>query len=280
LGLPLWRTGSWPFAGADLRDLRCVQRAFACSLAVHHRALTLRSDRGLRGPHHSGRCVGSFLLASPCPWSSCRLSRATVSFRSTVRSRSLAGPLASGFAASPGVVQRSPLHRSTLPESTPGPGPAPHLRGPRPGAFEAGVATALSRDPPSFRPRRLYDLAGFLLLQAAGVLHPAPILGFAAFPSASALASASFPAARFLPFEAFLPAVRCPLRSRDGCGGSSPLRRCRRTVHRAPSLLVLTTPLARPRRTSRVFSTCGAVPPCAVSSADGPLLPWACQSCD
>jgi len=30
-------------------------------------------------------------------------------------------------------------------------------------------------------------------------LHPAPILGFAAFPSASALASASFPAARFRP---------------------------------------------------------------------------------
>jgi len=111
-------------------------------------------------------------------------------------------------------------------------------------------------------------------------LRPAPILGFAAFPSASALASASFPAARFYPSKPCSPPNAATL-------AHAMVAAARHLLAVADTKFTEPLPsssfrqsLSRPGGTSRVSSFCGAVPPCAVSSADGPLLPWACQSCD
>ena len=122
---------------------------------------------------------------------------------------------------------------------------------------------------PFLRPRRFFPR------QAAGVLHPAPIVGFGSFHQASALASASFPAPRSCPPKPCSPmratppahAVVAAVRHRVAVADRA------FTEPLAPSLLVVCT-----TGTSRLCSLTGAVPPCAVSSADGPLLPWACRS--
>jgi len=106
--------------------------------------------------------LGSCLLNPIRPWSSCRLSRATVSLRFTVAG--VAAYLGCPKIASPSV-HLAGVHSQLR--------PLPHLRGWWFVAFEAGVATALSRDPPTFRPCRFYDFAGFLLLQATR-LAPGP----------------------------------------------------------------------------------------------------------
>jgi len=68
---------------------------------------------------------------------------------------------------SPGVVQRSPLHRYPLPSRL----PAPVCRVPKykvSRGVRSGSALALSRDPLTFRPRRFYGLAGFFLARLPG----------------------------------------------------------------------------------------------------------------
>jgi hypothetical protein len=99
---------------------------------------------------------------------------------------------------SPGVVQRLPLHRfscrSPRVVDTP---PRSRAAG---SPYGAGVAVALARRPPWVPTSSSgYDLAGFFLLQTAGVLHPAPILGFGPFHLAAALAPATLPAPRSRP---------------------------------------------------------------------------------
>lgn len=98
---------------------------------------------------------------------------------------------------SPGVVQRSPLHRDPLPSRLPA--PVCMYRSTRfSGRSERCCPRARTRSAhvptsPFLRPRR------FLPRQAAGVLHPAPIVGFGSFRDPSALASWSFPAPRSCP---------------------------------------------------------------------------------
>jgi len=204
-GLLLRCVGSWPFTGAALRVLRCLRAAPADSMAFTIARSPPSLYRGLRGPHRSEDRLGSFLLntTTPVVFPAASPVRLFHSAPPRVGSSqvSLAFSIRFCFAASLGLskdrLSIGPPCRSPL--------PAPF------DAFEAGVATALSRDPPSFRPRRFHDLAGFLLLQATGVLHPAPILGFAAFPAASAPASASFPAARFHPSKPCSPQLAAPL---------------------------------------------------------------------
>jgi len=280
LGLPLRRAGSGPFTGADLRALRCVHPALAGSLAVHHRARALRSDRGLRGPRHSGGRLGSFLLKSTTPvvflpplLCDCLLS-------STVRRSPLAGfcsPRLRCLSWGCPKIASPSVHLAGVHSQ---PRATRHSRGLRFDAFEAGVATALSRDPPSFRPRRFHDLAGFRLHQAAGVCTRPRSWG-----------SSRFPRPRLSP-PPRSPQRGSALRSLPPRSARPPplTRWLRRSVTRA-SLPTPGSPnpfpprscpvrLRDPDGTSRACSCCGAVPPCAVSSADGPLLPWACQSCD
>jgi len=264
--------GSWPFTDAALHVLRCIRAAPADSKAF----TSARSPPSWTGdfedltPARIGwevsfsiqRRPWSFLPPLPCdcltqlhrePRFPCGTARA--------RLRCLCW-----------VVQRSPLHRSTLQESTPSTFRC--LRGG--GCHRALARPAFVPTSPFSRPRRLSPRASYRGI-APG---PDPGVRTVSCQLGSRLANVSRCA--FPPFEAFLPAARCPLRSRAGCGGSSPPRRCRRGVHRTPSLLVLRSPpLSRPPAgTSRVSSFCGAVPPCTVSSADRPLLPWACQSYD
>jgi len=223
----------------------------------HPRALTVRSDRGLRGPRHSGRMFGKFPSHSPTPVVflpplPCDLF--TQLHRCRLRCLSW-------------VVQRSPLHRSTAQESSPSTFRC--LRG--------GVYLALSRDPPSFRPRRFNGLAGLLLLHATG-LAPGPDPGVRRVSLGFGSRLRLVPRRAFPPFEALLSAARCAPRSRDGRGGSSVV-----VADASPNPFPPRSYRPRfraPGGTSRVSSFCGAVPPCAVSSADRPLLPWACQSCD
>jgi len=213
--------------------------------------------------------LGSFLLKQPRPWSSCRLSRATCSLSSAV----------SGSAASTRVVQRSPLHRSTLLESTPG------SAVPSPRGLDASFPSRRGLPPRSRATRLRSDLTVSTVSPACSScrlpgLHPAPILGFAAFPSVSALASASFPAARFHPSKPCSPPNAATLAHAMVAAARHLLAVAdTKFTEPLPSSSFRQSP-SRPGGTSRVSSFCGAVPPCAVSSADGPLLPWACQSCD
>jgi len=185
----------------------------------------------------------------------------------------------SSSAASTRVVQRSPLHRSTLRESTPGPA------SPTPFGADASCPSRRGLPPRSRATRLRSDLTVSTVSPVCSScklpgLHPAPILGFAAFPSASALASASFPAARCCPSKFCSPPNAATLAHAMAAAARHPTS-LPMWVHRTPSLLVLLSPRFRAaNRTSRVSSFCGAVPPFAVSGADGPLLPWACQSYD
>lgn len=73
-------------------------------------------------------------------------------------------------------------------------------------AVGAGVASALARLPPWVPTSSFgYDLAGFFLLLVAGVLHPAPILGFGSFHTVSALTSTALPAPLSRPTKPFSP---------------------------------------------------------------------------
>jgi len=197
----------------------------------HPRALTVRSDRGLRGPRHSGRMFGKFPSHSPTPVVflpplPCDLF--TQLHRYRLRCLSW-------------VVQRSPLHRSTAQESSPSTFRC--LRG--------GVCLALSRDPPSFRPRRFNGLAGLLLLHATG-LTPGPDPGVRRVSLGFGSRLRLVPRRAFLPFEALLSAARCAPRSRDGRGGSSPLSLPTRFTEPLPSSF-LPAALSRTRRNLEGF---------------------------
>lgn len=270
--------GPWGFRGSVSAPGRSPTRPSvtfgAFILASRARGLSPTRVLQMFGPGTSRTSLpwplsGSFLLEQPRPWSSCRLSRATCSLSSAV----------SGSAASTRVVQRSPLHRSTLLESTPG------SAVPSPRGLGASFPSRRGLPPRSRATRLRSDLTVSTVSPACSScrlpgLHPAPILGFAAFPSVSALASASFPAARFHPSKPCSPPNATTLAHALVAAARQPTP-LPTWIHRTPSLLVLFSRRFRGTSgTSRVSSFCGAVPPCAVSSADGPLLPWACQSCD
>ena len=169
-------------------------------MSVGSRARRLSPARDLHRPRTRNfedlTCVGGLGTFIPIRLACrlrCRLSRATAScdLRGPAPPTSRWGALPAS-SCSPGVVQRSPLHR--FPCRSPRSwrrncacAPIRCLRG--------GVASALARRPPWVPTSSFgYDLAGFFLLLVAGVLHPAPILGFGSFHPASALASAALPA--------------------------------------------------------------------------------------
>ena len=124
----------------------------------HPCAFTTQSDRGLRGPHHREDRLGSFLLNTTTP--------VVFPAASPVRLSLSASPR-SGFFAVPfrvprrlrrdrrcclfWVVQRSPLHRSTVQESSPS--PLRDLRGG--GCHRALARPAFVPTSPFSRPRRL-----------------------------------------------------------------------------------------------------------------------------
>ena len=234
-GLLSWCVGSWPFTDATLHVLRRAWAAladsqtFTCARSPSSRTgdfEDLTTTRiGWEVSFSIQRRPWSFLPPLPCDCLS-QLRRAPDSswFPFGFHANSVVIDVASSSGLSKDRLSIGPPCRSPL--------PAPF------GTFEAGVATALSRDPPSFRPRRFHDLAGLLLLQATG-LAPGPDPGVRRVSLKLGSRLALVPRRAFLPFEAFLPAARCDLRSRDDRGGSSPPRRCRREVHRTPSLLVL-----------------------------------------
>jgi len=134
------------------------------------------------------------------PWSSFRFPDRDppFSFRRRVNLVVLASPpLRAACSLSWGCPKIAPPSRSPV-ESTPRSGlPCTEVHSfsgrserfcPRALARPAHVPTS-----PFLRPRR------FLPRQAAGVLHPAPIVGFGSFRDASALASTSFPAPHSCP---------------------------------------------------------------------------------
>jgi len=114
------------------------------------------------------------------------------------RAAALASRGRSTHLVSPGVVQRSPLHRDCPRSPLPGALPRPSGKH-QPGASRVPTS-------PFSRPRRLTPPG------VAGVLHPAPVMGFGVFhrrvarlrfaPWSPGLAN---PRAALLPFEAFLP---------------------------------------------------------------------------
>jgi hypothetical protein len=166
--------------------------------------------------------------------------------------------------------QRSPLHRSTLQESTPS--AFQHLRGG--GCHRALARPAFVPTSPFSRPRRLTPPASY-----RGIA-PGPDPGVRRVSLGIGSRLRLVPRCAFLPFEALLPAERCPHRSRDGCGGSSAPSFPTGFTEPLPSSSFARFACANRAGTSRVSSFCGAVPPYTVSGADRPLLPWACQSCD
>lgn len=227
-GLSRRCVGSWPFTDAALHVLRCAWLAPAGSKAF----TSARSPPNRTGDFEdltAARIGWAFLLntttpvvfpaASPVRLSLSALPQTALPLRDRLSAASLP-PWGFPKIASPSV------HPAGV-HSQPLSGPSRRGLPPRSRATRLRSSLAVFTTSPAFSSCKLPGL------------HPAPILGFAAFPSDSALASSSFPAARFPPFEALLPAARCSPRSRDGCGGSSPPHRCRRGVHRTPSLLVL-----------------------------------------
>jgi len=140
-------------------------------------------------------------------------------------------------------------------------------------AFRGGVASALARRPPWVPTSSFdYDLAGFFLLLVAGVLHPAPILGFGAFYPASALASAALPAPLSRPSKLCSP--REAARHAHACLAAA---------RHAPAVASVrfTEPLAASSFAVAGGDLAALLLPrsctfwCALPRARSPLLPWA-----
>jgi len=157
-------------------------------------------DLKLRGPHRWRCRVRSFLLntTSPMVFHSLSDLDPPFSLRRVVNPVVLLPPpLRVERLLSWGCPKIAPPSRSPD-ESTPRSGlPCTEVQG-FSGRSERSCLRTLVRPAhvptsPFLRPRR------FLPRQAAGVLHPAPIVGFGSFPDASALASTPFPAPRSCP---------------------------------------------------------------------------------
>lgn len=215
--------------------------------------------------------LGTFILNRLACCLRRRLSRATAScdFHGPASPTSRWGALPAS-SCSPGVVQRSPLHR--FPCQSPRArlrvcacAPARRRRGG--GCLGACAPPALGADLVVWlRPRRFLPLAGcrgFAPGADPGVRLVSHCVG-------SHLHSA--PRAAFPPYEAFFPEGSCLARSRAPCGGSSCACCCQPALHRAPCRLVL----RRCRRGPR-----GLAPPSElyesvrVAARRPPLLPWA-----
>jgi hypothetical protein len=203
----------------------------------------------------------------------CRLSRATAScdLRGPAPPTSRWGALPAS-SCSPGVVQRSPLHRFPCRSPRAGQRPdacAPFRCLPGRGCLGACAPPALGADLVVWlRPRRFLPPAGCRGIAPGadpGVRLVSPCLG-------SRLGSA--PRADFPPFEALFPEGSCPARSRVPCGGSSGacgwlITRVRFTEPLAASPFAVAggglAALLLPR--SCTFR-------CALPRAEPPLLPW------
>jgi hypothetical protein len=153
-----------------------------------------------------------------------------------------------GRVSSHGVVQRSPLHRSSRGVRVPGQVGKSVSAPPRP-PFGMGMPFPSAGRPRGFSPPRR-----FLLHDPATIFRPLPILGFIAFLSAC---ETEFPAMHLLPFEAFPPPTAARVRRRISvvpCGFASPVRPspiAPFTVNLAPSSLPVSRPLAVSRRAPR-----------------------------
>lgn len=262
----------WPFTAAALPALRREGKKLWARRLFTHAPLLSRSSRELRGPHPR-RGIGNLHSQPPRLWTSPPPLPCDCRFATSLHQ---AQPPRDGLTGrrgprSPGVVQRSPLHRMPC-GSPPFVESAGRLRADL-SRYAAGVAVALSRLPPWVPTSSFgYDLAGFFLPPDAGVLHPAPILGFGPFRPASALASATLPAPQSRPSKSSSPgeATR-PAHAHRAAARHTPAVASRRFTEPLTAsffvvadgnLAVLLLPRSGTNRT-------------ALPRAGAPLLPWA-----
>lgn len=238
----------WPFTFAALHVLRLVRRSSRARKLSPAR-VNLRADRELRGPHRSGDVVRTCIPIPPRLWTSSPPFPFNCLFDSSATPTALADCLGVGLADLSGFSKDRPSieipgrifsssRSSSLARSSRGAG--------------AGLPWHLRAVPLCVRPRRLMRPRRFPPLPVAGMLHPAPIVGFDNFPAVQAFALTPFPLSRCLPSEAFLPDTRNQIHSRGPRGDPSPPLRCRSGVHRIPCPLVLGRRQPEPQGFTRV----------------------------
>ena len=245
----------WPFTFAALHVLRLVQRSSRARRLSPTR-VNLRTDRELRGPHRGGGVVRTCIPIPPRLWTSSPPFPFNCLFGSAATPAALAGRLGVGLADLYEISKDRPSIEI----------PGRILSSPRSGPLArssrragAGLPWRLHASPLCFRPRRLVRPRRLSPLPVAGMLHPAPIVGFNNFPEVPAFALTPFPLSRFPPSEALFPDDCCQTRLRGPRGDSSPLLRCRSRVHRIPCLHVLGRFRPEPRGLAHSSELCPRV---------------------